>query len=216
MADVSNTDRSESQAQPASPPPERAHARAQAKGEKPYQKAMRPWYKKKRFVVPLGVLALIIVVAVASGGGDGTKSAKQTDTRNRSLYPDRPDRQAEDHEATVGGSVRLAGYTATVKGAEISTNEVLGDRQLTVFVEIENRDDRAQPYNTFHWRLQDKDGRVLDPTLNFRDDDLGSGDLVKGGKASGTVAFDAGPGTYYVIYKPDPFNAARGIWKIEV
>jgi hypothetical protein len=41
-------------------------------------------------------------------------------------------------------------------------------------------------------------------------------DLVEGGNSTGSVAFDAGAGTYFVIYKPDPFNAARGIWQIEV
>ncbi len=189
---------------------------------------MRPWYKKKRFIVPLALVLVIIIAGVAGGGGDdgdaesvasddesAEESGDPSDTRNLSLYPDRPDRQDEDHEAEVGDSVRLAGYTATVTDAEFTSDEVLGD-QVTVFVEIENRDDRAQPFNTFNWRLQDESGRVLDPTINTRDDDLGSGDLVEGGMTSGTVAFDVSAGNYFVIYKPDPTNAARGIWRIEV
>lgn len=87
---------------------------------------------------------------------------------------------------------------------------------LTVIdVKIENRDDRAQPYNTFDWRIQTANGQVLDPTF-AGDQTLSSGDLVEGGVVEGKVSFDVGPGTYYIIYKPDPFDADRGIWQITV
>jgi hypothetical protein len=187
---------------------------------------MRPWYRKKRWWALGIIVAVIAVSAIASIAGDDDETepaasdiaaeagdeADDTDTRNLDLYPDRPDRQDQDHEAAVGDSVRLVGYTATVTGAEIVNDPVWGE-QLHVSVTVENRDDRAQPYNTFDWRIQDASGRVVDPTIG---DNIGSGDLVEGGTVSGTVAFDAGPGTYFVIYKPDPFNAARGIWQIDV
>lgn len=206
-------------------PMDRRQARAAARAEKARAKALRPWYRKKRWWVLGGLVVIIVVVAIASAVGDDedeptvaagteTEAVDDTDTRSLELYPDRPDRQDQDHEASVGDTVRLAGYTATVTAAEI-TSTPLGE-QLTVFVEVENRDDSAQPYNLFDWRLQDEAGRVVDPTINLRDDDLGSGDLVEGGTASGTVAFDVGAGSYYVIYKPDPFNAARGIWQVGV
>ncbi len=181
--------------------------------------------KKRRGCMPimlggLAILVVIIIVVAIAGGdddgapaGDGAPAAEPTDTRNLDLYPDRSDRQDQDHEAEVGGSVRLAGYTATVAAAELVTDEVFGE-ELVVDVEIENRDAGAQPYNLFHWRLQTAGGEVLDP-LGIQSD-LGSGDLVGGGSTSGRVAFDVGPGTYYVIYKPDPFNAARGIWRVTV
>lgn len=189
----------------------------------------RPWYRKKRFLLPAAAIVLLVLIAAVSGGGnDGAetsrtggqaatadRTAANTDTRNVALYPDRPDRHAEDHEARVGEPVRLAGYTATVTGAELAT-DAFGDRVLVVHVTVENRDERAQPYNVFDWRIQDAAGRVLDPTVSTRDDDLGSGDLVSGGRVSGTVAFDVGPGTYYVIYKPKLFDAARGVWQVTV
>jgi hypothetical protein len=192
----------------------------------------RPWWRKKRFIIPAAAVALLVLIVIATGGGNeatdtgssspaGGRAAstaggqKGGDTRNLSLYPDRPDRHAEDHEARVGDAVRLAGYTAAVTGAELAT-DALGDRVLVVHVTVENRDKRAQPYNTFHWRIQDANGRVLDPTISTRDDDLGSGDLVSGGRVTGTVSFEVGPGTYYVIYKPKAFDAARGVWQVTV
>lgn len=149
------------------------------------------------------------------GAGEEPEQPGAGEPGEAPLYPDRPDRQPEDQEARLGESVSVAGLAATVTQAEITYHEFLGE-QLTVFVELENTTADVRPFNSFHWRIQDTDGRVLDPTINFRDDDLGSGDLVAGGRASGTIAFDAPAGAYFVIYKPDPLDAARGIWMIEV
>ena len=46
-------------------------AKAQAKAAKAYAKATRPWFKKKRIVLPLGVVA-IAAMASAGGGDEGT------------------------------------------------------------------------------------------------------------------------------------------------
>jgi hypothetical protein len=58
-------------------PPEYADpksAKAQAKAEKAYRKATRPFYKKKRFIL-LAVIALIVIIAVATSGGDDSGSS---------------------------------------------------------------------------------------------------------------------------------------------
>ncbi len=50
-------------------------AKAQAKAEKAYRKASRPFYAKKRFIL-LAVIALIVIIVVAtSGGGDESGSS---------------------------------------------------------------------------------------------------------------------------------------------
>ncbi|MDZ7731795.1 MAG: DUF4352 domain-containing protein [Acidimicrobiia bacterium] len=145
-----------------------------------------------------------------------TRPPTPSSTRGTPRSTDRPDTQADDHEATVTDCVRIGGRTGFVNGAEIVSPE-FGDPQLLVDVTVRNRDERAQPYNTFNWRIQTADGRVLDPTIPFAtEEDLGSGDLVPDGEVSGKVAFDVGPGTYYVIWKPEAFDSARGIWEIEV
>lgn len=48
---------------------ERRDARAEAAAAKARAKAMRPWYKKKRFLIPLA-LVVLVVIGVAAGGGD--------------------------------------------------------------------------------------------------------------------------------------------------
>jgi hypothetical protein len=48
--------------------------KAQAKADKAYRKAQRPFYKKKRFILPVALLALIVIgVASNSGGSSQTR-----------------------------------------------------------------------------------------------------------------------------------------------
>lgn len=59
---------------PPPPPPAagRGDHKAQAKADKAYAKANRPWFKKKRFIIPLALVALMVIAGVASGGGTST------------------------------------------------------------------------------------------------------------------------------------------------
>jgi hypothetical protein len=207
-------------------PMDAREARAEAAAAKARAKSMRPWYRKKRFILPLAVVALIVLASVASGGGSDDDKSSGADskvstsgsgeTKSNALYPDRPDRHKEDHEAELGQPVELSGYTATLKAAAVESQQ-FGEDEIVIDVEISNRDDRAQPYSPFDWKLQTPEGQVVDATISLDDNALDSGDLVQGGKVAGRVAFDQNAsGTYYVIYKPDPFDAARGIWKITV
>ena len=47
--------------------------KAQAKADKAYAKATRPWFKKKRFIA-LGAIALLVVFNAATGGSDSGTS----------------------------------------------------------------------------------------------------------------------------------------------
>jgi len=66
-------------------PPVRTNPKADAKAAKAYAKAMRPWYKKKRFLLPLGLVLLIVAVSAGSSGSadkngtGGTSGASSND-----------------------------------------------------------------------------------------------------------------------------------------
>lgn len=222
---------------PPPPPPsgfstDPKEAKAQAKAAKAHAKAMRPWYKKKRYIALLAIAA-IIAISVASGGGDEkdkTSTADPGDTTETTaknsetdadeiLFPGRADAQKEDQERNIGDSAKLSGYTATVTAAgfQQTISDFEDEGYVVVEVTIENRDDSAQPYNLFDWRLQTPNGQVIDPGFTTADT-LESGDLVGGGSVSGKVVFEVGDtkGDYYIIYKPDAFDAARGIWSVTV
>lgn len=148
-------------------------------------------------------------------GADGCDPSDEPgDTRSLCLYPGRDGREPTDHEAELGRGVRLAGYTATVEAGFI--NELVLDDQLGIRVHVVNRDERIQPYGPLDWKVQTEEGRIVTPAQNEREDALGSGQLDRGEAIEGTLVFDLEPGTYYVLYRPDLFNRARGVWRIDV
>lgn len=50
-------------------------ARAHVAAEKAYKKASRPWYQKKRFIIPLALVALSFIAPALGGGGSDTPAA---------------------------------------------------------------------------------------------------------------------------------------------
>jgi hypothetical protein len=197
-------------------------ARAEGKADKARAKAMRPWFKKKRFIIPLVLVAIIIIASVASSGskdkkvatdagGSGTTAAATAGK----LYPGRPDVKKKDVERNIGEGAQVSGYTATVVKAAFQ-------QQLTQFekngymvadVTLLNRDSKAQSYNTFNWKLITPQGTIIDPCLCGKQ--LGSGDLVNGGNISGQLIWEVGAqkGDFYIIFDPPGIDEARGIWK---
>ena len=50
-------------------------AKAHAKAAKAYAKAQRPWYKKKRIVLPLGLVWVVIAASAGSSGGGNSSTS---------------------------------------------------------------------------------------------------------------------------------------------
>jgi hypothetical protein len=110
----------------------------------------------------------------------------------------------------VNNVVAIAHTTVTATWTPSSTP--LGN-SICAAVSIKNHNSSTISYNDLYWTLQTPSGEVVDG--NFQGSpDLGSGNIVGGGTASGNVCFDdpGQTGTYVGIYKPDPFNSDRGIW----
>lgn len=49
-------------------PDAKRDGKAQAAAEKAYRKASRPWFKKKRFILPLVLLVIVIITSISNGG----------------------------------------------------------------------------------------------------------------------------------------------------
>jgi hypothetical protein len=171
-------------------------------------------------LVAAGVVVLLIVVLAIVGALVGTDKKKTTtakpsggsSTETTGASVNYPGKQDEDHVASAGGEVRLSGFTVTVPTWEKKAEEFRGNL-ICGTVRLLNRDDRAQRYSEFDWRLQSPNGDVKDATI-ATENSLGTGDLVPNGTNQGRVCFqDPGvPGQYIPNWKPDVFNAARGIW----
>lgn len=205
-------------------------AKADVAAEKARAKAMRPWYKKKRFLLPLALVLIVVIAAIAGGGGDdssevATDSPKTSSDSGGSskegntLFPGRPDAKKADIERNIGESAELSGYTVTVTkaGFQGEVSEFEKDGYLVADVTILNRDDKAQSYNVFEWKLITPAGQIIDPTFTSAKQ-LGSGDLAKGGTVSGQIVWEVGTqkGDFYVVYDPSDFGDERGVWKATV
>jgi Domain of unknown function (DUF4352) len=153
------------------------------------------------------------------------KKLKKPENSGKLFGKARIDRQKEDQERNNGEVVRIAGFSTTVvsAGFEQSVGQFQDAGYLKANVKICNRNDDAQPYSYVHWRLQTPAGQVIDPTFVVGAPILGQAsglpsDLLKGAEATGDVYFQVGgeKGDFYLIYKPSPLDASRGIWKVTV
>jgi hypothetical protein len=88
--------------------PRSAHARAKA--AKAHAKALRPWYRKKRFI-GLGVLAALFAVGVASSGSGGDEPAEvaaTTDADAAGATDDGPRTMSGNTEFPPGDDVEIS------------------------------------------------------------------------------------------------------------
>lgn len=172
----------------------------------------------------LALFALLIVIAAVNAPpapetpGDGSTAAP-TVTGAPRLFPGRVDAQPQDQERQIGQPVTLRGIEANVQSAGFrrSLNSFQEDGYIVAQIALTNVGSKAAPYSPTEWRIQTPDGQVKDITF-MTDGQLDSGDLVAGGKASGSVAFEIGDkkGDFYLLWKADAFHADRGVWKVTV
>jgi Domain of unknown function (DUF4352) len=55
-------------------------ARAQALAESAHRTAIRPWFKRKRLILPLGLIAVMVILQAANGGLDGPLNTARSDS----------------------------------------------------------------------------------------------------------------------------------------
>lgn len=94
--------------------------KAAAKAAKAYAKASRPWYKKKRFIIPI-VLVVLIVIATATSSGDTGPTAGGGDGEDESGGS----AASQAEPVAVGETVSLEGTSYTVESVE--TTDTVGD-----------------------------------------------------------------------------------------
>lgn len=207
--------------QPRGPEPQPGYgspreARAQASAEKAYRKAQRPWYKKKRFIIPLALVVLIVVISVAnSGGGSTSAPGGNAAAQDPSAPPAFPGATPEDLVAQPGETVESDGLsmgaTALVEG-----DSTLGETLCTT-VAYGNGGDSAAQFSLIDWKLQDPNGTILNTGFTGSSNTLSSGEIAPGGTASGDVCFDAPQGSpsgqYVVLFDPTfRFSSERIAW----
>ncbi|BCW78849.1 DUF4352 domain-containing protein [Arthrobacter sp. NicSoilC5] len=198
--------------------------------------AKRAFYKKKRFVLPAGVLLLGILVGSCAGGSKpaadsspiASTTASAEATAPAAAAPAAPGAAAPPSSAPAAPAAPAVGVPFSVKMrngnvarvtvvSAVRTDSVTNGAFATpskngtyllldVLWETESGKTSSNP---LYFSAKDQNGRKADMSL-FADNQLGSGEILPGDKARGNIAFDIAPGAATVIIS-DPLlqEAAR-------
>lgn len=116
--------------------------RADAKAEKAYKKASRPWYKKKRWIGLIAIIALIAIISATSssdtGGPEVVGGSSSSDENDSSSDSNKAG--SKNNPVKLGETVQLEGTQYTVNKARTRQSvggEFLNERANGVFVVIE-------------------------------------------------------------------------------
>jgi hypothetical protein len=187
------------------------------------------WFKKHKIVTV--ILALVLLVGIAGASGRSKKSSDNSNKSSSSAkqsnektykFDDRADKQNKDVEVLPGEAATVDGVKMTLTNVEVKTSlsdfetAASGKTYVLADVALENTNKDTKPYNVFNFRIQTAGGQVLDGTFSTVAN-LGSGDMVAGGKASGKIVFEVPveEGHQYVIWKPNAFNADRAVVRVK-
>lgn len=150
------------------------------------EKTKKPIYKKWWF------WALIIIVIVAIAGG--TSNTDKTTSTGGAVTNSQTEEKTEynqGEEATLGNGAITVTKVEKSQGNEWDKPKS-GKEFVIVSVTIENKGTDNLSYNPLYFKMQNSQGQQESMTFTTIDKDtaLQSGELVSGGKVSGTIAFE--------------------------
>ena len=191
-------------------------AQAEAKAAAARARALRPWYRKKRYIIGLPLAAII---ALAVFGGLAGSGSEEDDTGpslsgGQSVAATRPADTSSDEPAGIGDLVSVGSLDFTVLSVDTSFDSaqynMFNEANVGVRIRATNaRGDADEEYNLspfFAMKLVDSDGIAHDPAIGCAEcpDEIGSVDLVRGGTVTGNVYFEipAGKRIVELIYAP--------------
>lgn len=97
-----------SDVQPPPPMPgDHRAAKADAKAAKAREKAMRPWFKKKRFILPIILFVLVVAIVASSGGSDDSTTDVASDAGSQAAEDTGSQSQAVDAEGSEADDVAV-------------------------------------------------------------------------------------------------------------
>ena len=172
-------------------------------------KSEKPFYKKAWFWV-----VIVVIIAIGSQYKQPEKVGenKNSGSNGSSQTQNSEKKKEEKTEFNVGDIIAFDGKELTVEKVERnwnSGNSYLkpkdGKEYVKVSVKIENKSETEMNYNVFEFKAEDSNGAAesADGQTYSLPDSLGSGDLVKGGKKSGSMIFEVPAGSSLKLhYQP--------------
>lgn len=184
-------------------------AKAQAKATKAHAKALRPWFKKKRWIISIGFVLLVIIAGVAGSSSDTTDNGGSASSSSSSSSNDSgggSDEKDDETTGTVGEPVTNAGMTYEVTSARSAST--IGDTTyglgaeadgefVIVNLELTNNKDDTKTFSETAAKVVTTDGKEYETTsdavLAFGDDGLFLKEVQPDLTTSGKIAFDLPP-----------------------
>jgi hypothetical protein len=186
-------------------PPEFADpksAKAQAKAEKAYRKASRPFYKKKRFIL-LALIALIVVIVVATSGGGESGSSPSSAGGDSSSTGN----GSSENAVGLNQAARDGKFEFTVTGQDCSKNTI-GEDPLSktaqgtfcvVSLTVKNIGNKAQLLDASSQKALDAGGNEYSAdssaAMYLGDTNTFLNQLNPGSTVNGQIAYDVPVGT---------------------
>ena len=172
-------------------------------------KSEKPFYKKAWFWI-----IIVVIIAIGSQYKQPEKVGenKNSGSNGSSQTQNSEKKKEEKTEFNVGDIIAFDGKELTVEKVERnwnSGNAYLkpkdGKEYVKVSVKIENKSETEMNYNVFEFKAEDFNGAAENANMQTYSlpDSLGSGDLVKGGKKSGSMIFEVPTGSSLKLhYQP--------------
>ena len=157
----------------------------------------KPIYKKWWF----WLIAIIVIIGIA-GSGEKSSNNQQTaqttqTTQTSSVAQNEENKVEEKTEYNQGEEAILGNGAITVTKVEKSNGSQYdkpkaGKEYVIVHLTIENKGEKNLSYNPYYFKMQNSQGQQENETFTIIDQDtsLQSGELVAGGKVSGTIVFE--------------------------
>lgn len=172
-------------------------------------KSEKPFYKKAWFWI-----VIVVIIAIGSQYKQPEKVGenKNSGSNGSSQIQKGESKKEEKTEFNVGDIIAFDGKELTVEKVERnwnSGNAYLkpkdGKEYVKISVKIENKSETEMNYNVFEFKAEDSNGAAENADMQTYSlpDSLGSGDLVKGGKKSGSMVFEVPAGSSLKLhYQP--------------
>ncbi len=172
-------------------------------------KSEKPFYKKAWFWI-----VIVVIIAIGSQYKQPEKVGenKNSGSNGSSQTQNSEKKKEEKTEFNVGDIIAFDGKELTVEKVERnwnSGNSYLkpkdGKEYVKVSVKIENKSETEMNYNVFEFKAEDSNGAAesANGQTYSLPDSLGSGDLVKSGKKSGSMIFEVPAGSSLKLhYQP--------------
>ena len=176
-------------------------------------KSEKPFYKKAWFwVVVVVFVVFIILIGSQSKQAEKVGENKNPESTISSQIQNKESKKEEKTEFKVGDIIAFDGKELTVEKVERNWNSGNaymkpkdGKEYVKVLVKIENKSETEMNYNVFEFKAEDSNGAAesADWQTYSLPDSLGSGDLIKGGKKSGSMIFEVPAGSSLKLhYQP--------------